>query len=323
MVDEDKLRVALESKRKEKVLVKFFKDPLGVIRKNPIRLGYISGAIGAILILIIYVYSTQVYPGSHPGEVWTGFIAPYDAYILAAILASTPPAYYLYAEEKRIKKADGMFPDLLRDLAQAKRAGLTLIDAVTLTAEGDYGILTEGLQKTANQLTWGVPFEDALRLFAKRYPTRTIKRSVEIIIEGYRVGGDVGEILKLAAEDVNDLKVLEKKRAADMMPYVAICYITFFVFLLILLVLYATLIPMMTEASEQITGAAMGGAMMARVDTDRMEMILFHCAIIQGLCSGFVAGKLGKGKLIAGLQHALILASTAFVLFAVLEFAPI
>jgi len=111
--------------------------------------------------------------------------------------------------------------------------------------------------------------------------------------------------LKIAAEDVNELRSLERKRASDMSPYVAICYITFGVFLLILLVLYKMLIPMMTEAAKQIAGAGMGRATIVNVDAERMKMILSHCGIIQGICSGLVAGKLGEGKVIAGLKHAL------------------
>ncbi len=316
MDEKDELLAAVEKKRKEKAIVTFYHDPLRVIRTNPIRLGYISGAIGVGLILLIYYYSK-----SHEG--WTGFVAPYDAYILAVIAACTPPAYYMYSEENRVKKADNMFPTLLRDLAQAKRAGLTLIDSFKLISEGDYGVLTDGLNTVAYQLTWGVPFEDSLRMFAKRYPTQMINRSIEMIIEGYRVGGDVGNILKITADDVNELRALDKKRAADMMPYIAICYITFGVFMLILLVLYSTFIPMMSEAAEKVTGAGMGGAVMVKVDSEKMKMILFHCGIIQGICSGFMAGKLGAGKVIAGLKHALILALGAFALFAVVEFAPL
>ncbi|MCK4734570.1 MAG: type II secretion system F family protein [Methanophagales archaeon] len=316
MDEKDELLAAIEKKRKENAIVTFFRDPLGVIRKKPIRIGYISGAIGAVLMLLIYFYDK-----SHAD--WTGIVAPYDAYILAGIAALVPPAYYMYKEDTRIKKADSEFPLLLRELAQAKRAGLTLVDSFRLISEGEYGILTESLRTTAYQLTWGVPFEEALRLFAERHPTKMIKRSIELIIEGYRVGGDVGSILKITADDVNEVRALEKKRATDMMPYIAICYITFGVFLLILMVLYNTFIPMMSEASEKIVGGDVGGAVMVKVDSEKMKMILFHCGMIQGFCSGFMAGKLGTGKVIAGLKHALLLALGAFALFAVLEFAPI
>ncbi|MBA7514301.1 hypothetical protein ES705_06326 [subsurface metagenome] len=310
---EDEVRAALEKRKRVKSLMKIVRDPTEFIRGNPARLSYISCVIGGCLMLISYIFELE-------------FVAPYDAYILAGIAAFIPPAYYSYSEQKRIRKAEDAFPDLLRDLAQAKRAGLSLVDAFTLTAEGEYGMLTDGVRTIATQLTWGVPFEDALRIFTKRYPTRIIKRSIEMIIEGYKTGGEVGQVLKIAADDVMELKSLEKRRFVDMSPYVMVCYVTFFVFLGVLLVLNHSFIPTMVEASEKVAEAGAGGrggVMIKAVNVEMLQMIFFHCGIIQGICSGLVAGKLGEGKVISGLKHAVVLASAAFGLFAILKFMPL
>lgn len=308
-MEEDALLGAIERRRKGNKVVSYIKDPFGAFRENPVRIGYLSGLIGASLMVMAYLGDWQ-------------FVAPYGAYILAGIIAAIPPAYYIYAEQKRIKKADEKFPDLLRDLAHAKLAGLTLVDALMLTAEGDYGILTDGLKKVAYQLTWGVSFEEAMRLFAKRYPTQIIKRSVTIIVEGYQVGGDVGEILKVAADDVTELRGLEKKRRGDMAPYIIICYVTFFVFLGVLGVLYQSFIPVMVEASKKVASSGRGGFFMAKVDPEALKMLFFHCGVIQGICAGLVAGKLGEGRVIMGLKHAVILALATFVVFWILNIIP-
>ena len=77
----DRLLEALKKKRQEKAMVQFFKVPFVLVRENPVRLAYgwfmvyISAVIGACLILIIYLYSR-----AHEG--WSGFVAPFDAYIL-------------------------------------------------------------------------------------------------------------------------------------------------------------------------------------------------------------------------------------------------
>lgn len=307
MKNKDAIQEALEKRKRggSKNIVRIFKEPGEVIKEKPIRLGYISVIIGGCLMLIAYIYELE-------------FIAPYDAYILAGIAAVIPPAYYSYREQKRIKNAEDAFPDLLRDLAQAKGVGLSLIGAVTLTAKGEYGVLTDDLKKIAAQLTWGVPFEDALRILAKRHPTPMIKRSVELIIDGYMTGGEVGKVLKIAADDAMELKALEKRRLAYMSPYTIVCYATFFVFLGILLVLYHSFIPMLVESMERVAEAGgAGGALIAEVNVDVMEMLLFHCAVIQGICSGLVAGKLGEGKAIAGLKHAVVMVLAAFGLFAI------
>lgn len=307
MMEKDPILEELEWIRSRTLLARFLQEPKEVIRENPVRIGYISGAIAAILMIIMYVFHVE-------------FIAPYDAYILAAIVAFIPPAYYLQVENKRIKNAEEVFPELLRDLAQAKKAGLSLVDAFALTSEVEFGVLTETMRNIATQLTWGVSFDRAMELLAKRFPTPMIKRSVNMVIEGYRVGGDVALVLQVAADDAMELKTLETKRVGELAPYTIISYLTFFVFLGVLAVLNNWLIPMMTLSGESMVGMGeMGEAVIQDVDVETPKMIFFHCAIIEGICAGLVAGKLSEGKITAGIKHALILSLTAFVCFAFLE----
>jgi flagellar protein FlaJ len=307
MIDKDPIVEELERIRGRSTFARFVQDPKEVIRENPIRIGYISGAIAAVLMVLIYIFNVE-------------FVAAYDAYILAGIAAFILPAYYIQLEDKRIKKAEEVFPDLLHDLAQAKKAGLSLVDAFALSSEVEYGVLTETMRNIANQLTWGVSFDQAMGVLAKRFPTPMIKRSVNMVIEGYKVGGDVALVLQVAANDATELKTLELKRVGELAPYTIISYLTFFVFLGVLAVLNNWLIPMMTLSGESMAGMAeMGEAVIADVDVETPKMIFFHCAIIEGICAGLVAGKLGDGKLAAGIKHALILSLSAFACFVFLE----
>jgi len=307
MMEKDQILEDLERIRGRTLLARFLQEPKEVIMENPIRIGYIAGAIAAVLMVLIYIFDVE-------------FVAPYDAYILAAIVAFILPAYYIHVGDKRIKNAEEVFPNLLHDLAQAKKAGLSLVDAFVLTSEVEYGVLTETMRNIANQLTWGVSFDQALELLAKRFPTPMIKRSVNMVIEGYRVGGDVALVLQVAADDALELKTLALKRVGELVPYTIISYLTFFVFLGVLAVLNNWLIPMMTLSGESMAGMAeMGEAVIADVDVETPKMIFFHCAIIEGICAGLVAGKLGEGKITAGIKHALILSLSAFACFAFLE----
>ena len=308
MMEKDTIQEELERIKGRSTLARFLQEPKEVIMENPIRIGYIAGAIAAVLMVLIYIFDVE-------------FVAPYDAYILAGIVAFIPPAYYIHVEDKRIKKAEEAFPELLRELARSKKAGLSLVDAFALSSEADYGVLTETMRNIANQLTWGVSFDQAMGLLAKRFPTPLIKRSVNMVIEGYRVGGDVALVLKVAADDAQELKTLERKRVGELAPYTIISYLTFFVFLSVLVVLNNWLIPMMTLSGEAMVGTgSMAKAVIQQVDVETPKMIFFHCAIIEGICAGLVAGKLGEGKTTAGIKHALILSLSAFVCFLVLEF---
>jgi len=307
MIDKDPILEELERIRGRSIFARFVQEPKEVIMENPIRIGYISGAIAAVLMVLIYIFDVE-------------FVAPYDAYILAGIAAFILPAYYIQVEDKRIKKAEEVFPELIRDLAQAKKAGLSLVDAFTLTSEVEFGVLTETMRNIATQLTWGVSFEQAMGLMAKRFPTPMIKRSVNMVIEGYKVGGDVALVLQVAADDALELKTLETRRVGELAPYTIISYLTFFVFLGVLVVLNNWLIPMMALSGESMVGmGSMGEAVIQEIDVKTPQMIFFHCAIIEGICAGLVAGKLGDGKITAGIKHALILSLSAFACFTFLE----
>ncbi|MDY6959490.1 MAG: type II secretion system F family protein, partial [Halobacteriota archaeon] len=55
--------------------------------------------------------------------------------------------------------------------------------------------------------------------------------------------------------------------------------------------------------------------MLQSFDAEFYYRIFFHAALIQGLCSGFVAGQMGEGKVLAGLKHSLIMLTIAYVIF--------
>jgi Flp pilus assembly protein TadB len=111
MIEKDTIQEELERIKGRSTLARFLQEPKEVIMENPIRIGYIAGAIAAVLMVLIYIFDVE-------------FVAPYDAYILAGIVAFIPPAYYIHVEDKRIKKAEETFPELLRELARSKKAGL-------------------------------------------------------------------------------------------------------------------------------------------------------------------------------------------------------
>jgi len=46
--------------------------------------------------------------------------------------------------------------------------------------------------------------------------------------------------------------------------------------------------------------------------------VFFHTALVQGLFSGLVAGKMGEGSVRDGAKHATVLVTIAYVVFLVL-----
>jgi flagellar protein FlaJ len=133
------------------------------------------------------------------------------------------------------------------------------------------------------------------------------------------MGGKLGEILEGIATDVEETKALEKRRNSETKPYLMVCYISYFVFLAVILIMSYVFLPMMKEASEATSGAVlprgMGQFAVSDADLAKYNMLFFHALVIQGFFAGIVTGKMAEGKVVAGLKH-----SVFFIIVAVIAY---
>jgi flagellar protein FlaJ len=105
-----------------------------------------------------------------------------------------------------------------------------------------------------------------------------------------------------------------------MVTYLLVIYLSFFVFLGIIVALTVSFIPAIEDAasasvldSDSISVGIFSG--LRDVQTEGYRLIFFHISVVQAVCSGLVAGQLGEGSVYDGLKHALVLLVVAYVLF--------
>lgn len=248
----------------------------------------------------------------------TGVAATFanDLAVAAILVGIGPYGLEVYLQRRRILEIEEKFPDLLRDLNESQKAGMTLPEALRSAAKQNYGVLTEEVKKMAAEISWGVSFEESLRNFADRVGTPLVKRSVALVLQATRAGGDVDEILSAAARDAREIRVIEEERRLGLSVYVMIVYIAFFVFLVVVAIMAASFIPAMAEAGSQAEQATNVGTIgLSAADPRSFNLLFFHAAVIQALGGGLVAGVMGEGYREAGLKHAVVLLLVAYVAF--------
>jgi flagellar protein FlaJ len=296
---------AIEHNRNKSTLQRFISSPLPTIRESRYLLYLIS--VGSAMACAAVAF----YLG----------VDPMNIGILAFILAIMPPSFFNFYETRRTSRLEAEFPAMMRDISLSVKSGMTLNGALSIAAGGQYGALTPAIKQIDNMITWGVSFEDALLHFSKKYPTLLIRRTVFTLIEASRMGGQLGEILEGVAIDVEETKALERKRSSETKPYVMVCYVSYFVFLAVIMIMSYVFLPMMQEAAEVATGGALPGGMgqfaVSEEELALYNRLFFHALVIQGFFGGIVTGKLGEGKAVAGLKHSvffIIVAVIAYVL---------
>jgi flagellar protein FlaJ len=245
--------------------------------------------------------------------------------IIGLIPVFAIPGIYIMRHDRNINQIEDRLPDFLRDVAEAGRFGMTLADAIVVASGGRYGKLTPEIKMMASRIDWGVPANDAIRLFSEKVKTPLVNRVSAIIMKSNDAGGNVADVLTLVANDTKQVQLMDKERKLSMSTYIAVIYISFFVFLFTILILNATFLPQMRRAGEEtsalIAGQSDGGASVQIIQTQAISAIQFTyliASVAHAVGDGLIAGSLSTGKVRSGLVHSFILLVCAFMMLRLL-----
>ena len=238
-------------------------------------------------------------------------------YVTFAILGLLGPiGFYLHSLEKKLNKLENKYPDFLRDLAEFWRGGLSLTKAVETLAQGEYGALNTEVKKMATQLSWGVAFSDVLNMFKDRVRTKTIERSVSLVDQANKAGGKISDILLTAANDAREIKLLEKERNAQIGHYIAVIYVSFCVYLAVIIILAYVFLPQISKTSEELgTGDEGGLSYIKAIDTQLITGLFFCSVLVQAVGNGMTAGLMGNASVPAGMKHGFLMLTLTWLTF--------
>jgi flagellar protein FlaJ len=274
-----------------------------------------SSLLGATLLMVPgFVLAAGIALPGLPPTAWVHLVC------IGALAGLGPYGFYMSREARRIRGIEERFADFLRDVASGHQGGLTLPASVMVAARGEYGPLTPEVQKMAEQLSWNLPFTEALERFAERVDTPLVRRAVNLVLQANRSGGSAIEVLLAASRDAREIKSLENERRLTMSLYTVVIYITYFVFLGVAAVLYASFVPKLVAASEaaqatQLGAGAVAGIGGATLSLRDFQVFYFMAAIMQGLGDGIVAGLMGTGRAVLGLKHSFLMVLVAYLTF--------
>jgi flagellar protein FlaJ len=291
-------------------LGRFLKHPYEFIRENPLNVLIISlpAALLVFLIGISLIFTTYGLT-----SLLTDTLID-DVIVISVLIAIVPLAILDYLEAKRVNSLEEALPNFFRDVAGMNDSGMTLPNAINNVANGQYGALTPFIRRLNSEMSWSVPFVEALLRFGTRVGTPLAERAVDLIAKASKAGGDASEVLRAAANDSYEFFNLKTERRNNMLIYMVIVIISFLVFLFVIAILESTFLTTMAEAGAKAKSAG-AGSFMATVDIAFYKRLFSHAGMIQGFFSGLVAGQMGEGSAIAGLKYSAIMLTIAWIVF--------
>lgn len=307
--EEQSLFKQLKKDKDSIALKKALKNPLKPIREEPLRVLIVSIPLGLLFLGIGIATHLQSLRNM------TSFIDFIDDYLVfTAIIICIPLAFFHELKMRREKKIQAQIPDFLKKIASTNETGMTLAESIELMSRDDTGELSREIRKVWRDIEWGLDISDALIRFANRIQTYLVTRAMTLLTRAVESSGSVSDVLRVAARDATTFEMLKRERTTNMMIYIVIIYISFMVFAGIIYVLSTTFLAEMAAAGAKSAGSGAGGFMRS-FDLDLYNRIFFHAALLQGFCSGLIAGTMGEGNVLSGLKHSIIMLVIAYVLF--------
>ena len=238
-----------------------------------------------------------------------------DFLVLGILSLLGPLGFYNHLISKKKREIENQLPDFLREISSSTASGMTVFDAITSASKGGHGKLTSELQKMASQLTWGISVNDVLDNFAKRMKSDIVKRMVITIKKALEIGGNTSTVFNAAALEIDQAKRVEEQRKIEMSLYSIVIFISFFVFLAVILIIDKTIFAAIFDLQAQMAGQTLGNMMIASIDHDLLKYMFFSFVLVQSIGGGLLGGFMMDGKLSSGVRYGFILILISFVVF--------
>lgn len=270
------------------------------------KIHYIGlGAAGLIIILSFLFRSTDL------------FFLILGIGVISGVL---PFVISVINETKEEVEKEEMFLEFTRNLVESVKTGTPISKSIMNLKDKSFGVLGVNIKKLANQISIGIPLNMAFQTFAKDVNNKTVSRTIILIGQAEKAGGDIGEILEAVAEAVSISDKLKKERKAAISTLVVQGYIIFFVFMIIILIMQFQILPMVSGISE-LGSVGTGtfaeiGASASSVDEGDISNSFLYLLLIQGFFTGLTIGKLGEGGVKAGIKHSFALMLISFIVSA-------
>ena len=247
---------------------------------------------------------------------------------------------------RKFKAYERVFHIFLRDLAESLQSGSTLATAIQEAEKIDYGSFSVEVKKISNQLSWNISMDKVLESFLMRVKhSKILSRSVTIIKQSEKSGGNVAEAMGSLAENIQALRDVQEEKSVLLNQQMMIIYAIFFIFLGISIAILRFLIPLFETPSNTggfvlqgfnqnpcdacVTSSnigCFGCTSMFAVSTvfgfgpkeenaSYYRSLFFSMIVIQGFFSGLIAGQISSDSISAGLKHSFVMLLAGIFIF--------
>ncbi|MEM4605786.1 MAG: type II secretion system F family protein [Candidatus Pacearchaeota archaeon] len=232
--------------------------------------------------------------------------------VMSFVIGILPLVVENAIKSKKEREKEEKFLEFIRDILENVKSGTPITKSILNVQNRDYGVLSPYIKKLSNQLALSFPLSEALNNFSKEVNNDLISRTVELLMEANRSGGEIVSVLSSIDNSISQIQMLKKERKSLVFSLQVQGYIIFLVFMAIILILNFFLIPKLVEVGE--IGKKEDLEIKPSMEINFSYIILI-VVFVEAIFSGLIIGKIAEGRVINGIKHSFILTSLSLIIF--------
>ena len=127
--------------------------------------------------------------------------------------------------ESRARFVEKILPDILQLISSNMKSGLTTERALLASARPEFRVFAEELKLASAKVMAGERIEEALSDIASRIKSPTMERTIWLMVQGIKSGGEVADLLSQLADDLREENALKEETKAEVSMYVLLVFV--------------------------------------------------------------------------------------------------
>ncbi|MBN1645474.1 type II secretion system F family protein [Candidatus Woesearchaeota archaeon] len=186
---------------------------------------------------------------------------------------------------------EAVLPDYLQLVSANISAGMSVDRALWYAVRPRFGILAKEIEEVAKATIAGEDLGRAMTNFANKYDSAILKRSVNLLLEGMRAGGEMAELISKIAVNIQENRIMKKEMAANVTTYVIFITFATVVAAPFLFALSTTLLDIITGIISKLDVSSGVGGMAIHFNADSIKKsdFLIFSMVTLAISSGMSA----------------------------------
>lgn len=318
-----KIVLILPLKLRKKIEEELNKVKFNLTLEKIVKYVLLGSLVLSLIILLFFRDDIKLAPN---------FLAALIGYLVISYLISLAIGIFvvyglvIIKKNKRKKELESVLADYLQIVAANLSAGMPIDQALWYAVRERFGVLAEQVEVVARKVMGGIDLEQALADLAKSYDSDLLNKSVILLIEGLKSGGEMTSIVNKIAWNIKETQLLEKEVAAETTTYTVFIVFAALVAAPALYSLSHRIILIMSEVSSKIDINAIAGVSTAvplnlsgqAIQPGDFKLFAIVNLFITSIISAIIISKIKKGGAKLGIKFIPFFAVGAIVLFFIL-----